>query len=271
MNINQAGTSLIEKWEGFYDHAYDDGEGVWTIGYGTTRWDMKTPVKKGETITREVAEIQLQKELQRVQDAIDTSIRVPLSSNEYSSLCSIFYNIGTGWCTGKGHAQASFVKNLNNGRKDLVPAGMLQFTRGANTGTHYDGLLNRRKDEVKLWLTPDSADDHAEVAATPAIMPQAVSPTPVMTATQAVRSSPTIGAASVGLLAGIGKAGSSVWDWITDAGQQIGAAKEASGPFGELFKALHINMETVCLTIIVGSLSFVILRHIGQKREGTSL
>ena len=270
MNINQVGTSLIEKWEGFYANAYDDGEGVWTVGYGTTRWDLKTPVKKGETITREEADVQLRKELQRVQDAIDTSIHVPLSSNENSSLCSIFYNIGTGWCTGKGHAQASFVKNLNNGRKDLVPAGMLQFTRGANTGTHYDGLLNRRKDEVKLWLTPDAAVDPVAPTTSP-LMPQAVSPAPIMTATQAVRSSPTVGAASVGLIAGIGKIGSSVWDWIADAGQQISAAKEASGPFGELFKALHINMETVCLTIIIGSLSFVIVRHIAQKREGTSL
>jgi len=52
MDISQRGLDLIKKWEAFYAHAYDDGEGVWTIGWGTIRWDLKTPVKKGDVITR---------------------------------------------------------------------------------------------------------------------------------------------------------------------------------------------------------------------------
>src|SRR4030067_35825 len=78
MDISHRGLDLIKKWEAFYAHAYDDGEGVWTIGWGTIRWDLKTPVKKGDVITREEAERQLRKELQRVEDAVDSAVRVPL-------------------------------------------------------------------------------------------------------------------------------------------------------------------------------------------------
>lgn len=259
MQINKDGIQLIERWEGFYEHSYDDGEGVWTIGFGTTRWDLKTPVKRGETITREEADAQLRKELQRVQDAIDTSIYIPLTSNEYSALCSVFYNIGTGWCTGQGHAQATFVKNLNSGRKDLVPAGILQFVHGANTGKAYTGLMNRRRDEVKLWLTPD------EPSTEQVSMPQAVAPVPAMSTAQAIKSSPTIGAATVGAGTAIASA---VANGIKEAGDNIAVTKDAISPFSDLLGALHINVSTVSVAVILGCLAFVVIRHIRQKKEG---
>jgi lysozyme len=271
--INQKGIELIEKWEGFYAHAYDDGEGVWTIGFGTTRWDLKTPVKKGDKITRERAEQQLRIELQRVQDAIDTSVHVPLSSNEYSCLCSVFYNIGTGWCTGRGHAQATFIKDLNRGRKDLVPGGILKFTRGANSGKHYAGLLNRRKDEVKLWLTPDESEhlvipvadgDDTQV---PAAMPQAVAPSAGSIAKAAKESWTIRGAATavVGTLV-------SAWEWLfgaaKEAGTEIVAIKEAAGPFDALWTSLHANMAGIAAGVVLIGCTIVIVRRLQAAHSG---
>jgi lysozyme len=266
MQINQAGLALIEKWEGFFDHAYDDGEGVITIGFGTTRWDLKTPIKMGQTITREVAEDQLRQELQRVQDAIDTAVSVPLSSNEHAALCSIFYNIGTGWCTGKGHPQATFIKNLNKGRKDLVPAGMLQFVRGANTGKAYTGLLNRRKDEVKLWLTPDVADDEC-TAHDP--MPQAVGPRAVAPAVAgAVASSWTIRGAAVTALGVAGQAAEKATGYASSVAADISAQVDKASPLRDLAGKFMAHADWILMAVMGIGVFIVVARRLSAAAQG---
>jgi lysozyme len=266
MQINQAGLALIEKWEGFFDHAYNDGEGVITIGYGTTRWDLKTPIKMGQTITREVAEDQLRQELQRVQDAIDTAVRVPLSSNEHAALCSIFYNIGTGWCTGKGHQQATFIKNLNAGRKDLVPAGMLQFVRGANTGKAYSGLLNRRKDEVKLWLTPDVVDNEC-TASDP--MPQAVVPrsaTPAVAS--AAASSWTIRGAAAAALGVAGQAAEKATGYASGMAADISAQVQQASPLRDLAGKFLAHTDWILLGLMGVGIVIVVSRRLSAAAQG---
>jgi lysozyme len=266
MQINQAGLALIEKWEGFYDHAYDDGEGVITIGFGTTRWDLKTQIKMGQTITREVAEDQLRQELHRVQDAIDTAVNVPLSSNEHAALCSIFYNIGTGWCTGKGHQQATFVKNLNAGRKDLVPAGMLQFVRGANTGKAYSGLLNRRKDEVKLWLTPDIQDDE-QTARDP--MPQAVAQRSAAPAiASAAASSWTIRGAVLSAFGAAGQAAEKATGYASGMAADISAQVEQSGPLRDLAGKFLAHTSWILLGLTAIGIVIVVSRRLSAAAQG---
>lgn len=266
-DINQAGLDLVKKWEGFYPNAYDDGEGVWTIGFGTVRWDMKTPVKKGDTITKEEAERQLIKEMQRVEDAIDASVTAPINPNEYASFCAIFYNIGIGWCTGHGHQQATFIKDFNRGRKDLVPGGMLKFVHGANSGKAYQGLLNRRRDEVKLFLTPVEAEaPHPEDKPIPEVpMPQAVAPKPVSTI-QVAKDSQTVKVASGGILAALLQG----WAWLTgavkDAGPEIVSNQQALSPFDALFKAMKANVGGLMAIIVIASLVVVIIRRINQER-----
>ncbi len=272
MDISPAGLDLIKKWEGFYPNAYDDGEGVWTIGYGTVRWDLKTPVKKGDSITKEEAERQLRKELQRVEDAIDESIKQPINQCEFDSFCATFYNIGTGWCTGKGHQQATFVKNFNAGRKDLVPAGMLQFTRGANSGKVYQGLLNRRRDEVKLFLSPAVAvAPHDETKPVPdEPMPQAVAPAPV-SVVKTVKTSQTIKGAILAALAFLADKAVSAYDWLfsvaKEAGPEVLSLKTAVGPFDALFGLLKASMPLVLGALTIAGIWIVIARRISAAKE----
>jgi lysozyme len=273
--ISAKGIALVQEFEGDSEgklegdrwQAYLDTIAkphVWTVYYGLTNG-----VHEGTIVTREQGDEMMKREFIQCETALESMVDVPLNPNMQDALLSLVFNIGPGSPSDtknkRGFYWSTMRKLINQGK---LAAAAAQFERYNHAGgVAVKGLTRRREREAALFMEPMP---DAEDKALP--MPQRVDvPSPAVTVTQAVRSSPTIGAASVGLLAGIGKAGSSVWDWITDAGQQIGAAKEASGQFGELFKALHINMETVCLTIIVGSLSFVILRHIGQKREGTSL
>lgn len=45
----------VAKDEGFREEAYLDTVGVWTIGYGQTRWSDGSPIFEGDTITHDDA------------------------------------------------------------------------------------------------------------------------------------------------------------------------------------------------------------------------
>jgi lysozyme len=53
----------IIKDEGFRDEAYLDTVGVWTIGYGQTRWEDDTPIFPDDTISETAARHWLRGEL----------------------------------------------------------------------------------------------------------------------------------------------------------------------------------------------------------------
>lgn len=81
---------LIKDSEGFREEAYKCPAGKWTIGYGSTFYQDKTPVKEGDTITRDKAE-------ELLYWYCNTQVKYPnakLSDNQKSALCSLIYNIG---------------------------------------------------------------------------------------------------------------------------------------------------------------------------------
>lgn len=175
-DISAKGLDFIKRKEGYFGKAYLCPAGVWTIGWGSIRWDAKTPVRKGDTCTVEQAERLLLKEVQRVEDAIDATIKVPLTQGAYDALVSLFYNIGIGWLTGQGHQQATLVKLLNKGQYDRVPSEILKF-KMAN-GKPLAGLAQRRQEEVReLWFG-DNAEPIRAIDTDPTVdpMPQAVEP-----------------------------------------------------------------------------------------------
>jgi lysozyme len=55
MTISSIGIQLITSFEDLKLKAYDDGVGVWTIGYGTTIYPNSVAVKKGDSCTLEQA------------------------------------------------------------------------------------------------------------------------------------------------------------------------------------------------------------------------
>lgn len=85
---------IIKKYEGCKLSAYKCPAGIVTIGYGTTVYPDGTPVKMGDTITKEQAESLL---LDYVINKIMPNIRdLSLNSNQEAALCSLIYNIGWG-------------------------------------------------------------------------------------------------------------------------------------------------------------------------------
>lgn len=247
MDISQRGIDLIKDYESYSGEAYLCPEGVPTIGWGSIRWDAKTPVRIGDKCTEQQAETLLRKEIQRIEDAIDTHVRVPLTQGQFDCLCSWGYNVGTGWINGqrKGGA-ATLIGYLNKGQYDKVPSELLKFKRGAVSGKSYNGLLNRRKREIaELWF----ADVEDVAATTKSAMPQQVEPEKNSTE-GLVRDSKTLQGVLAAALAYVAEKGLGVYEFLfgiaKDAGPEIMTLKTTLSPFEPLFK---IALPTV---VIVG-------------------
>ena len=84
--VSTAGINLICSFEGLRLKAYDDGGGVWTIGYGTTIYPNGVQVKKGDTCTLEQAKAYMAHDLKRFESAVNSAVTVPINQNQFDAL-----------------------------------------------------------------------------------------------------------------------------------------------------------------------------------------
>lgn len=142
MKTSTNGIDLICSFEGLRLKAYDDGVGVWTIGYGTTVINGRK-VKKGDTCTAEQAKSYMAQDVMQFESAVN-QVKVPLNQNQYDALVSLTYNIGVG-----AFLSSTLFKKLN--AKDYKGAAE-QFDRWNRAGGKVmRGLTNRRAKERKLF------------------------------------------------------------------------------------------------------------------------
>ena len=141
-HINANGLKLLTSFEGCELNAYDDGVGVWTIGYGHTQ-----AVCPGMTITQSEAEAFLQQDLSLFEAAIESAVKVSLTDNQFSALVCFCYNVGAG---ADGFGGSTLLKLLNQGN---VAGAAEQFTIWNKAGGQpLLGLTRRRKAEQALFL-----------------------------------------------------------------------------------------------------------------------
>ncbi len=137
--INAAGRALVRSHEGLRLEAYQDGAGVWTIGYGHTEG-----VKPGDAIGAEQAEQLLEADLVAAETAVSRLVKVPLTDNQFSALVSFVFNEGEG-----AFARSTLLQKLNEGGYGLVPACLKSWVFGG--GKMQPGLVKRRAAEAALW------------------------------------------------------------------------------------------------------------------------
>ena len=145
MAVSLFGVDLICDFEGKRLVAYDDGVGVWTIGFGTTIYPNGIRVKKGDTCTEAQAKAYMSHDLKKFEQAVNSSVTIPLNQNQFDALVSLAYNIGTG-----AFNKSTLVKKLNAG--DIRGAAD-QFDVWINAGgKRMQGLVKRRAREKALYL-----------------------------------------------------------------------------------------------------------------------
>lgn len=137
-------SDLIKNFEGCKLKAYQDSVGVWTIGYGSTGKDIV------EGIEWKLADCErrLVLDLLMIEKDIESLVKVPLTQNQISALCSFIYNLGYG-----NFSKSTLLKKLNE--KDYEGAAN-EFTRWDKAGGKVlKGLSLRRAKEKEIFLTKE--------------------------------------------------------------------------------------------------------------------
>ena len=145
MHVSPSGVDLICNFEGLRLKAYDDGVGVWTIGFGTTKYPNGIRVKKGDTCTLDQAKAYMQNDLKSFEQTVNNTVKVPLNQNQFDALVSLAYNIGS-----TAFKNSTLVRQLNEGNYKTAAN---QFNVWVNAGgKRMQGLVNRRAAERTLFL-----------------------------------------------------------------------------------------------------------------------
>lgn len=146
MSVSNKGVDLICEFEGKRLTAYDDGVGIWTIGFGTIKYPNGVRVKKGDTCTLEQAKEYMRHDLIEFEHTVNSSVKVPLNQNQFDALVSLAYNIGS-----NAFKSSTLVKKLNAGDHQGATD---QFNVWVNAGgKRMQGLVNRRDREKLLFLS----------------------------------------------------------------------------------------------------------------------
>lgn len=138
--INAAGLALVRGCEGLRLEAYQDGAGVWTIGYGHTQ-----DVRPGDAIGAERAGQLLEVDLMAAEAAVSRLVKVPLTDDQFAAMVSFVFNEGEG-----AFAQSTLLRKLNEGGYGLVPVCLKSWIFAG--GKVEPGLVKRRAAEAALWM-----------------------------------------------------------------------------------------------------------------------
>jgi lysozyme len=142
-HINQEGFQLLTSFEGCELTAYDDGGGVWTIGYGHTGDDVYPEL----TISQTQAEELLRADLEKFESYVEDAVEVEIDENQFSALVCFCFNVGP---ETEGFGGSTLLKLLNDG--DYQGAANQFPVWNKVNGEPWPGLTRRRLAEQALFL-----------------------------------------------------------------------------------------------------------------------
>ena len=146
--MTELGINLIKKFEGFESKAYKCSAGVWTIGYGATYYMDGTPVKEGDTITKEEAEKLLDEMSEEKYGVyVDKYVTSDINPYQRDALISFAYN-----CGNANLKSSTLLKKVNTNPNDkTIRNEFLRWNKSA--GKVLAGLTRRREAEAELYFT----------------------------------------------------------------------------------------------------------------------
>lgn len=147
MTIAENGIKLIQHFESCELKSYQDGKGIWTIGWGNTQYENGLSVKKGEVITQQRADELFKTIVSRFDSGVTKRIRSTVTQNMFDALVSFTYNCGF-----RNLDESTLLKKVNKNPNDISIRE--EFMRWINKGSSFErGLTRRRKAEADLYFT----------------------------------------------------------------------------------------------------------------------
>lgn len=139
--MNQTAIDFIAAHEGCQLTAYQDGGGVWSVGYGTTG----PTISKGLVWTQQQADDHLTADVNKMETAVLKLLNKKLSDQSMAALISLCYNIGP-----NALATSHLIGCVNDG--DFIGATKAFLSWDHIGQDESKGLLLRRLDESALFL-----------------------------------------------------------------------------------------------------------------------
>ena len=147
--INDKGLDLIKSFEGFSSDPYKCVAGIWTIGFGSIYGeDIKRVTPDHPSVTESKATELLKRDLGAIEYKVSRLVKVPISSNQFSAICSFVYNVGSG-----AFQRSTARMKLNREDYQGCADEFLKW-KYANKKV-IPGLLRRRYAERDLFLSED--------------------------------------------------------------------------------------------------------------------
>lgn len=144
--MNSKALEILKQFEGFREEAYKDAAGVWTIGFGTTRYMDGSPVQKGDKIDKHSAEIVLAKQFDEFKQNTRRLLPYTLPEDAVDAVALLVYNIGLGAFT-----KSTLLKRIKEDVKGFE-AIEKEWNRWVYAGKKVlPGLVKRRKNEFQLY------------------------------------------------------------------------------------------------------------------------
>ncbi len=139
MITSEQGRDFIKSFEKCRLSSYDDGVGVWTIGWGRTK-----SVQRGDECTQEQADDWFDDELIDFEQGVTSAVKQRLSQNEFDACVSLSYNIGI-----SAFQRSTLCKMLN--LNDFTGAAKQFDVWNKGGGQVMQGLVKRRAAERKIF------------------------------------------------------------------------------------------------------------------------
>ena len=139
MAIAESTLDFITREEGFKNKAYKDSKGLWTIGVGHLIKADEQHLLNAILTDQEVKDL-LKSDLKWCSEAVESSVRVPLTQGQFDALYSLCFNIGEG-----AFRKSTVVRKLNENDIKGAADAILMWNKPAV-------LEKRRKRERELFL-----------------------------------------------------------------------------------------------------------------------
>lgn len=170
MRISQVGIALLKKYEKGPNGtaalvAYQDGGGVWTIGWGHTKG-----VHRDMVCTRAQAEAWLDEDCRDAEELVLQGCTVEPNQNQFDALVCLAFNIPRGYTPGKkkpagakdGFLNSTVLRMHNEGRFAEAAQAFAMWNKDQDASGRLvplRGITLRRADEARLYLTPTIGEE----------------------------------------------------------------------------------------------------------------
>ena len=118
MKVNKLGIETMHHFEGCKLTAYQCPAKVWTIGWGNTYYPDKTPVKEGDVITQDQANLLFETVMNNFALGVKKCLTKEVNENQFSALVCFSYNVGIG-----NFQKSTLLKKININPNDETIGG----------------------------------------------------------------------------------------------------------------------------------------------------